>query len=126
MDAELERDPAGVADTLLHALRELQVVPIAWHEIAAGLSDTDELPIALELGSGQAEVEVPRQGQLCHLRVVGIVEPRAATQAFLVRRLLHEHPPCSRRLRCTTRSAASVGILLPACAPAQVGRPEHA
>src|SRR6476659_8616112 len=93
MHGELERDSASVADPVFHALGELQVVPIARHEITAALSDADDWPIALELGPSQAVVEVPLQVQRGHLRVVRIVEPRTTAQAFPVPRLGHELPP---------------------------------
>ena len=41
MHRKLERDAAGVADTVAHALGELEVVTITGRQIGVGLSDPD-------------------------------------------------------------------------------------
>jgi hypothetical protein len=80
MDAELERHPAGVADAVPHALGELQVMPVARNEVAAGLGDADDRPAGLELRAREAVVQVSLQIERRHLGIARVVEPQAASQ----------------------------------------------
>jgi hypothetical protein len=83
MDAELERHPAGVPDAVPHAFSELEVMPVAGNEVAAGLRDADDRPAGLELRAREAVVQVSLQIERRHLRIARVVEPQAASQAFL-------------------------------------------
>ena len=44
MHRELERDAAGVADAVAHALGQLEVMAVAGREVGAGLRDADDRP----------------------------------------------------------------------------------
>ena len=73
--AELERDPAGLVDALAHPLGQLQVVPVAWRQVRAGLGDPDLGLVGLQLLTGQPVVEVAFEVQRRQVRVALDVEP---------------------------------------------------
>jgi hypothetical protein len=70
---------AGVDGTL----GKLEVMPVARDEVAAGLRDADDRPTGLELRGREAEVQVSLQVERHHLGIARVVEPQAASQAFL-------------------------------------------
>ncbi len=90
VDGEFERDPARLADAFADPLGEDEVVPVARAQVAAGLGDADDRLAAAQFGEAQAEIEIALEIERGHVDVVGIVEPRAASQ------LLHHSSSCAR------------------------------
>jgi hypothetical protein len=54
---------------------------VAGREVAAGLGDADDRPVAVQLAQGQAEVHVALEIERGHRRIARCVEPFAAAQA---------------------------------------------
>ena len=81
MNREFHRDAAGLADALADALGEFKVMPVTRREIRTRLRDTDDRLAGLQLLARQAEIEVALEIEARHLRIIGIVEPVARTQA---------------------------------------------
>ena len=81
MDREFERDAAGVADTVAHALRQVDQMAVAGGEVGAGLSDADDGATGLQLAEREAEVHIALEVERGHARVRLVVEPAAAAQA---------------------------------------------
>src|SRR5215469_9486593 len=61
MHRELERDAAGIADALTHALRQLDMVAVARREVGAGLGNADDGLAGAKLVLGEAIVEIALQ-----------------------------------------------------------------
>jgi hypothetical protein len=77
---KLERYTAGFADTLAHAMRELEVMPVARRKIGSRLGDADDRLSSLQLFALQAEVHVALKVERRHVGVVRIGEPFARAQ----------------------------------------------
>src|SRR6185436_2326058 len=80
VDRELERDSARFANTLAYALREHNVMTIAWRQIIAGLRNADDGLARLQLLARQTVVQIPLYIESRHIRIGGIVEPGARPQ----------------------------------------------
>src|SRR4029077_12459242 len=83
MHREFDRDAAGIANAGAHALRQLQMMAIAWAEIGAGLSDADDRAAGGQFGAREAIIEIAFEIERRHSRIVGIVEPQLRPQARL-------------------------------------------
>ena len=83
MHREFERDAAGRADAVAHALGQLEVVAVAGREVGAGLRDADDRLAAHDLAAGQAVVEVALEIERGRAGIVGIVEPQLRPEARL-------------------------------------------
>src|SRR5690606_13782532 len=84
VDRELDRDAAGITDAVAHALRELEVMPVARRQVATGLRDADHRTVAaMQLVECQAEVHLALEVERGHAGIVGIVEPGAGSQGSL-------------------------------------------
>src|SRR5260370_31172969 len=83
MHRELERDAAGVADAVAHALGELDMMAVARCEIRAGLGNADDGLAGAQFVLGEAVVEIALQIERRHARIVGVVEPQLRAQAGL-------------------------------------------
>jgi hypothetical protein len=70
--AEFERDAAGVANPLAHALGKLEMMAVARREIAAGLGDADDRPARLDLFETDAEIEIALDIERRHVRIGGL------------------------------------------------------
>ena len=81
MHRKFERDAASVADALAHALRQLEVMPVAGREVGTGLGDGDDRLARRELFLGQPVIEVALEIERRHPGIVGIVEPQPRAQA---------------------------------------------
>ena len=77
---KFQRDAARVANALLDALGQHQVMAIAGREIAAGLRDADDRPVALQLLERQAVVQVLLEVQRRQVRIRRVVEPGSRSQ----------------------------------------------
>ncbi len=84
MHGKLERDAARVADAVAHAARELNVMAIAGHKIAARLRDADDGAAALQLLAGQPVIQEALEILRRHARIIGIVPPRAASEPLCI------------------------------------------
>ena len=80
---KFERDAAGVADAVAHALGEFDVMAVAGREIGAGLGDADDRLAGRQLVPGQAVIEIALQIERRHAGIVRIVEPQLRAQAGL-------------------------------------------
>src|SRR5262249_55013624 len=89
MGPELQRDAARIPNSRAHSLGELQMMTIARDEVTPALRDADDRASALQLASGEAEVEVPLEIESGHLGIVRVVEPRLAPE------LSHDQPALS-------------------------------
>src|SRR3546814_3080523 len=58
MRRKFDRDAAGVADSVAHALGEFEMVAIAGCQIAAGLGDTDDRPSRLQFVDAETIVQI--------------------------------------------------------------------
>src|SRR5262249_58977126 len=74
---------ASVANSIADARRQLHVMAVAGREIGAGLRDADDRLAALQLLTGQAEVQVTLDIERGQRRIVRIVEPAPAAQPFV-------------------------------------------
>ena len=83
MHRKFERDAAGRADAVAHALRQLEVVAVAGGKVGAGLRDADDRLAAHDLAAGQAVVEVALEIERGRAGIVGIVEPQLRPEARL-------------------------------------------
>ena len=94
MHRELERDAAGVADAGAHALRQLDVVPVARAQVGAGLRNADDRTARRQFLAGEAEIEIALQIERGHARIIRIVEPQLRAQPLLpVRFAVLRHAP---------------------------------
>ena len=87
MHREFERDAAGRADAVAHALGQLQMVAVAGGEVGAGLRDADDRLAAHDLAAGEAVVEVALEIERGRAGIVGVVEPQLRPEARLCARL---------------------------------------
>ena len=78
MHGKLERNAASIANSVSDALGEIEMMPIAGHEIAAGLRDADNRSTGLDFSSGKAEIEKPLEVESGHLRIIRVIPPRLA------------------------------------------------
>src|SRR5262249_5077070 len=77
---ELERDAAGAADALAHAMRELEMMAIARREVGTGLRDADDRRALPQFRGGEAEVEITLEVERRHAGIVRIIEPQCRAQ----------------------------------------------
>jgi len=75
MRRKLDRDPAGVADTVAHPLGEFEMMAVARGQIAAGLRDTDDRPARLKLVDAETIIQITLEIERGHVRIFRIVEP---------------------------------------------------
>src|SRR6266702_7175812 len=80
MGREFHSDAAGLADAFADAVRELDMVAVAGGEVIAGLRDADDRLAGLELGAGEAVVQIALQIERRHARIVRVVEPFLRTK----------------------------------------------
>ena len=80
MARKFERDAAGRADALAHALGQFEVMAVAGRQVRAGLRDADDRLAGAQLLAGQAVVQVALEIERGHARIVGIVEPELRAQ----------------------------------------------
>src|SRR3954452_3063185 len=83
MDRELHRDPTGVADPVAHARRELQMVPVAGHEVAAGLGDTDDRLARAQFVGRSPIIHKALEVERSLVYAAGIIEPVARAEPAL-------------------------------------------
>src|SRR3546814_11542585 len=83
MRRKFDRDAAGVADSVAHALGEFEMVAIAGCQIAAGLGDTDDRPSRLQFVDAETIVQIAFEIECRHIRIVRIVEPGTRPQPSL-------------------------------------------
>ena len=91
MHGKFNRDAAGFTDTFTQAVCQLQVVAVAGGKVGARLRDTDDRAIGLQFGLAETEVHVALEIKRRHVRIRGIVKPRARTQLAL---------SCRKIIRC--------------------------
>jgi hypothetical protein len=85
MGREFDGDATGVANTLTHALGQLDMMAIARHQVAAGLGDADDRPARLHFFQADPIVQVALDIERGHVRVGGIVEPGSGPETLVVR-----------------------------------------
>ncbi len=83
MDGEFNGHPSGIANTVAHPLRQLDMMAVAGGKIAACLSNADDRTPALNFVARQAIVEIPLDIKRRHARIVRVVEPFLTPQGFL-------------------------------------------
>src|SRR3546814_20702074 len=66
MRRKLDRDPACITDAFAHPVRQHQMMPVAWHQIAPRLRDPDDRPVALQLLQAQPVIEIALDIQRRH------------------------------------------------------------
>src|SRR5262249_35366749 len=104
MDWKLEGNAASIADALLHALGEREVVPVARDEVAPRLCDADHGATGLQLFASETVVEEPLAVQSGHLLACRGIPPGLAAEALL---LILGHvcsPPLNHRTPWRQRS----------------------
>ncbi len=72
---EFHGNAAGLANALADAMGQLDVVAVAGREVVAGLGDADDRLAGLQLGAGEAVIEVALHVERGHARIVRVVEP---------------------------------------------------
>ena len=82
MHRELQRQTAGRAHAFFDSLRQLEMDAVARRDVAAALGYADDGQARLQLGAGQAEIQLPLEIQRGHVRLGGVVEPVAAAEFF--------------------------------------------
>ena len=72
--------PPGVADPVAHAVRELEVVPVAGREVAAALGDADDGLAGAQLVRRDPVVHEALEVERGLVDALGIVEPVARAE----------------------------------------------
>ncbi len=80
---KLKGDAARCADSLAHALGELEMVAVAGRQVRTGLRDADDRFSRPQLHRRQAIIEIALEVERSHARVIGVVEPELGPQASL-------------------------------------------
>ena len=75
MGREFHRNAAGLADAFADAVRQLDMVAVAGGKVVAGLGDADDRLAGLQLGPGQAVIQIALEIERGHARIMRIVEP---------------------------------------------------
>ena len=91
MDREFQRNAAAIANAVTDPARKVQEMPVARRQVGAGLGDADDRLAALQFLARDAEIGVALDIQRRHRRVVGIVEPAPAAEAWLEVRVIVAH-----------------------------------
>src|SRR5919107_33088 len=79
-DRKLHRDSAGVTNPIAHATRELQMVPVTGHQVAAGLGNTDDRLARAQLLRRNPVVHEALEVDRGLVHALGIVEPVARAE----------------------------------------------
>src|SRR5690606_28127812 len=78
---KFEGNSTCIADAVPDALGQVEMMPVAWRKVRAGLRDSDNRFSRLQFLARDAEVHIPLDIQSGHARIGGIIKPAAAAQA---------------------------------------------
>jgi hypothetical protein len=80
MDRKLEGNAAGVAYSGPDAVRQSDVMSVAWDQVATGLGDSDDGSARLQLPPGQTIVQEALEVEGGHIGMLRVVPPCLAAE----------------------------------------------